>query len=148
MVAKSDAPVKLELFDRLMRWPDLFHLPMSGWPFEMAAPIRVDEFRENGTLVVRADMPGIDPDKDVEVTITDHTLHIAAEHHEEEKVEGKSFYRKELRYGSFRRDLPLPVECSEEDVKATYLDGILEIRVPVAEERKEKVTKIAVTKKR
>ena len=146
MAVKSEALMKPDLFDRFMHWPDFFRHPMTLWPFDFAAPIQVDEYRENGTLVVRADLPGVDPDKDVEVTITDHILHIAAEHHEEEKVEGKAYYHKELRYGSFRRDLPLPLECKEEDIKATYTDGILEIRVPVTETKKANVTKIAVSK--
>ena len=57
------------------------------WPTEEM--IRVDEFRENGTLVVRAELPGLDPDKDVELTVVDGMLRIKAERKAEETTEDK-----------------------------------------------------------
>ena len=92
--------------------------------------IHVDEFRENGTVVIRAELPGIDPDKDVEVTVADGMLTIEAERHEDLTVEDKGYLRRELRHGSFTRTLPLPTKVTEADIKADYKDGILEIRVP------------------
>jgi HSP20 family protein len=109
--------------------------------------LRVEEYREGDTLVIRAEMAGIDPDKDVEITVSDGVLHISAQRREEEKTEGKDYYRQELRYGSFSRDVALPEGCSEEDVKASYQDGILEIRVPVpAAGEKKPVTRVSVAK--
>jgi HSP20 family protein len=55
------------------------------WPGEM---IPVDEYRENGDLVIRAEMPGIDPDNDVELTVSDHMLHIEAEHRDASYQDG------------------------------------------------------------
>jgi HSP20 family protein len=46
--------------------------------------IRIDEYREDGVLVVKAGMPGLDPEKDVELTVTDHVLRIVAQRHEEQ----------------------------------------------------------------
>jgi HSP20 family protein len=92
--------------------------------------IRVEEFREDGTLVIRADLPGIDPDKDVELTVSDGMLHIGAERREEEKREEKGYLRHEVRYGSLSRSLPLPEGVTEDDITATYEAGVLEIRVP------------------
>ncbi|HVM53026.1 MAG TPA: Hsp20/alpha crystallin family protein [Acidimicrobiales bacterium] len=106
--------------------------------------IRVDEYREDDSLVIRAELPGIDPDNDVELTVSDHMLHITAEHREEEKIEEKGYLRHELRCGSFSRELPLPEGVSESDVTASYKDGILEIRVPTP--TPEPATKIAITK--
>jgi HSP20 family protein len=92
-------------------------------------------------------MAGMDPGKDVEVTVSDGMLRIAAERREEEKTEEKDYYRRELRYGSFSRDLPLPDGTTESDIQASYKDGILEIRVPVAKEAApEPAKKIPVTK--
>jgi HSP20 family protein len=98
--------------------------------------MRIEEFREDGTLVVRAEMPGIDPDEDVEVTIDDGVLCIRAERKESHEVsdDDKGSYRSEFRYGSFTRRLPLPAGASESDVEATYDDGILQIRVPITQE--------------
>jgi HSP20 family protein len=93
--------------------------------------MKVEEFRENGTLVVRAEMPGIDPDKDVEITVADHTLALRAERRSEQKSEDKKGYRSEFRYGSFSRVVQLPAGATEDDVKATYADGILEVRIPI-----------------
>jgi HSP20 family protein len=116
------------LFDDWMKVLPL-HRPMFGrwWTDDM---IHVDEFRENGTLVIRAELPGIDPKKDVELTVADGMLTIEAERHEDKQVEEKGYLRRELRHGSFTRTLPLPTKVTEADIKANYKDGILEIRVP------------------
>ena len=106
--------------------------------------IRVEEYREDGTLVIRADLPGIDPDKDVELTVSDGTLHIEAERREEEKREEKGYVRREVRYGSLSRSLPLPPGVTEADITATYKDGVLEIRIP--EPKREPGNKIAISK--
>ena len=101
--------------------------------------IRVEELREDGTLVIRADLPGIDPDKDVELTVSDGMLHIEAERREEEKREEKGYLRHELRYGSLSRSLPLPEGVTEADITATYKAGVLETHIP--EPKREPVKK-------
>jgi len=106
--------------------------------------IRVNEFQEDGTLVVRAELPGIDPDKDVELTVKGGMLHIRAEHREEEKSEKRGYLRHELRMGSFTRSLPLPEGVTETGVTASYKDGILEVRVPAPAPTPE--TRVPITK--
>ncbi|SHK75755.1 HSP20 family protein [Pseudonocardia thermophila] len=102
------------------------------WPGEDL--IRVDEFREGDTVVIKAEVPGIDPAEDVEITVSDGILNIKAERRLEADREDKGYVRHELRYGSMSRSLPLPAGVKESDIKATYKDGILEIRVPVPAE--------------
>jgi HSP20 family protein len=144
----------VDVFDRMERWLDEWFAPMRwpAWPaffgeeWSGAAPIRVDEFREDGTLVVRAELPGIDPDKDVEITVSDGMLTIEARREEEEKASGRDWLRHELRYGAFRRTLPLPEGVSESDIKASYKDGILEIRVPVPAEPASAARRVPVTR--
>ena len=111
---------------------------LADWPWPESwrdvmeeASLRVEEFEEDDALVVRAEMPGIDPDKDVEITLSDGLLRIKAERRQETKTEDKKGYRSEFRYGSFLRTVPLPAGASEKDVSATYKDGILEVRVPI-----------------
>jgi HSP20 family protein len=99
--------------------------------------MRIEEFREGDTLVVKAEMPGMDPEKDIQIDVSDQTLRIRAERREESKTEEKGSYRSEFRYGSFSRQVPLPAGASEDDVKATYKDGILEVRVPVDQAKAE-----------
>jgi len=124
-------------FDRMFDdWARMFPfrgpaLVPSTWATQEM--IRVDEFRENGSLVVRAELPGIDPEKDVELTVTNGMLCIEAERREEEDREEKGYVRHELRVGSFSRVLPIPEGVSEADITASYRDGILEIRVPAPE---------------
>ncbi|MFZ6005225.1 MAG: Hsp20/alpha crystallin family protein [Actinomycetota bacterium] len=122
-----------QMFDDWMKVFPLRRMRMFDRDWMPAEVIRVDEFHEDGALVVKAELPGIDPDKDVEVTVVDGMLHIEAERREEEHVEKKGYLRHELRCGSFTRTLPLPEGVSEDDVKAEYKDGILEIRVPAPE---------------
>ena len=102
---------------------------------------------EPGTLVLEAELPGIDPDKDVEVTVADGLLHIEAERNEEETTDDDGFVRHEQRHWSFARTLPLPQGVSEADVKASYKDGKLQIRMPAGEpEPASPPTKIAITR--
>jgi HSP20 family protein len=119
------------------RWP-LF----AGRGWTGAGLIPVDEYQEEDALVVRAELAGIDPEKDVELTVTDHMLHIEAERREEEKVKEKGYVRHEVRCGSFSRTLPLPEGVTDADISANYKDGILEIRVPTP--KAEPVRKITI----
>ena len=147
----GDLPTMFSRMDRLFEeW--MRSLPMrrvfgqgGDWPGDEL--IHVDEFRDAGTQVIRAELAGIDPEKDVEITVQDGMLQIAAQRRVEEKTEDKGYTRHELRYGSFKRALPLPDGASESDITATYKDGILEIRVPVTEPSAAATpTKIAITK--
>jgi len=108
-------------------WPALRILPAAG---EAEHMIRIEEQRADDALVIRAEMPGIDPERDVSVTITDHMVEIRAERRVEHTGEVDGVRRSEFRYGSFSRVVPLPEDAEGEDVKAAYHDGILEIRVP------------------
>src|SRR5579875_1416802 len=120
-------------FDRLFdEWVRAMPFRPIGFPRWRDAEdlIRVEEYHEDGTLVVRAELPGIDPGKDVELTVSDGMLHLEAERREEEKHEERGYVRQELRYGAFSRSLPLPAGVTEGDIKATYKDGMLEVRIP------------------
>ena len=134
-------------FDRLFdEWVRLMPFRQMAFPrwLEAGDLIRVEEYREDGTLVVRADLPGIDPDKDVELTVAGGMLHIQAERRQEEKREEKGYLRREVCYGSVSRSLPLPEGVAEADITATYQDGVLEIRIP--EPKHEEAKKIAISK--
>jgi HSP20 family protein len=129
--------------DWLLEWP-FRRSPTQTWAPD--ALIRVDEYREDGVLVVLAELPGIDPEKDVDITVADGVLHIEAVRTETEETESKGFVRKELRHGSFARTLPLPTTTTPSEITATYRDGILEIRVPLVEPAPPTTTKVPVTK--
>ena len=109
---------------RFLDWPESFREMLNE------SSLCVEEFYDGDTMVVRVELPGIDPDKDVEITFSDHMLHISAERREETKAEDAKGYRSEFRYGSFTRDVALPPGATDADVTATYADGILEVRFP------------------
>jgi HSP20 family protein len=98
---------------------------------------RVEEFVDGSEAVVRAELPGIDPDRDVDIRVEDHMLRLRVERRQESKHEEDGRYRSEFSYGSYQRMIPLPSGATDEDVKATYKDGILEVRVPVDSSRTE-----------
>ena len=87
--------------------------------------------RARAAVSERAELPGIDPDRDVEITLSAGMLEIKAERSEAEEKTGRHFRRRELRYGSFARSLPVPEGVDEDKISATYKDGILEVRVPL-----------------
>ena len=123
-------------------WPQGWDRGLLDWPLRPVETWRrlleedqvsVEEFMEHGEIVVRAELPGVDPERDVDIEIVDGNLRIRAERRREEKVEERNYRRSEIRYGSFTRTLPLPPGTKEEDIKASYRDGILEVRAPVQE---------------
>ncbi len=111
----------------------------KGW-------LRVEEVVDGDTLVVRVELPGIDPGKDVDLSVVDDVLRIRAHREERSEDKRKDSYRSEFRYGSFARNVQLPAGATEEDVSASYSDGVLEVRVPVAAQAKQEPRKIPVTR--
>lgn len=95
--------------------------------------LRVEEYLDDKALVIRAELPGIDPEKDVDISVVNGALVIKAEREEKSEKKEKDSYRSEFRYGSFVREIALPAGCKDEDVTATYIDGVLEVRVPIGE---------------
>jgi HSP20 family protein len=93
-------------------------------------PMRVEDYVKNGTYVVRAELPGVDPEKDIEVTVSKGVLTISA--HRREKTEGK--HRSEFRYGAFARSVTLPEGADEDHIQASYDMGILEVAVTLKDQ--------------
>jgi HSP20 family protein len=120
---------------------DWFEEPFLTLRPYLGQPIKVEEYVEGDYYMVRAELAGIDPGKDVEVTVGSGYLTIHAER--SDKTEGK--HRSEFRYGSFTRSIMLPVNADEDAVTASYRDGILTISVGLKTEKKESAKKIEVT---
>lgn len=95
---------------------------------------QVDVFEREGNLVVRADLPGLTKD-DIRVEVRDDALVIEGERRREHTEEGAGFYRAERSHGSFRRAIPLPEGASAEKADARFENGVLEISLPLPEER-------------
>lgn len=111
-----------ELFSGFPSWAGLRHT------FENNI-IRIEDEVKDDSYEVRAELPGIDPSKDVDVTVRDGVLTIKAERTEKKESSGRS----EFSYGSFVRSVSLPPGADEDAIKATYDKGILTVSVPVSE---------------
>jgi HSP20 family protein len=132
----------MSILPRRTTFPDLadwFEEPFLTLRPYLVQPIRVEEYAEDGRYLVKAELPGIDPEKDVEVTVGSGCLTIHAKR--SDKTEGK--HRSEFRYGSFTRSLTLPANAIEDDVTASYGDGILTVSIGLKGE-KEAARKIEV----
>ena len=115
-------------FPRLMDWFESLITSDTALRFDYAHTIRVEEFMRDGT-VVRAERPGIDPDKNVDVTVADGLLTIRADR--EERTEED--HRSEFTYGSLVRTIALPQRVDQSSIQAEYRDGILEVQVALPE---------------
>ena len=95
--------------------------------FGLTPYVRIEDFVDNGEYVIRAEMPGIDPDKDVQVQVTGNVLTIRGERTDEEKTKN----HQEFHYGAFSRSVTLPSGAKANNVEASYSDGVLEVKVPL-----------------
>jgi HSP20 family protein len=130
-----------DFFGRRTRpwWPERWFRTEG---MEVTAPA-VDLYEEKDDIVVKAELPGIDKDN-IEVNLTDHTLTIKGEKKKEEEIKEENYYRSERSYGSFVRTLELPKDVRTDKVKASFKNGILEVRLPKTEEAKAKEVKVKV----
>jgi len=120
---------------------DWFEEPFLTLRPYLGQPIRIEDYTEDGHYVVRAEIAGIDPEKELEVSVGAGYLSIRVER--SGQLDGK--HRSEFRYGSFSRTLELPPGADADDVTADYANGILTIKVAVKGEPKEAVKRIPVT---
>jgi HSP20 family protein len=124
------------------------------WRLHMHRPGDVETWRpqielsqQNNELVVRADLPGLHKE-DVNIDITDEAITVSGERHHEKESEGGGVYRSERGYGSFYRTIPLPKGAIGDQAKATFTDGVLEIRVPAPPEQVTRGRRIEIQDKK
>ena len=103
----------------------------------------VDIYEKKDNVVVKAELPGIDP-KEVEISVEDGTLYLKGERKSEDEEKRDGYQRLERAYGSFARAFSLPDSVDPERVLAEYRDGLLTVTFPKREESKPKKVKISV----
>ena len=124
-VQQHHRPSWADFSDFLSGFPNWSNLrPMFG-----GHPIKVEDDISEGKYELHAEIPGIDPKKDVDVTVRDGVLTIKAERSEKKESHGRS----EFTYGSFTRSVTLPSGADEDAIKASYDKGILTVSVPLKE---------------
>lgn len=102
-------------------------------------PVELSD-EEEGVYLVSAELPGMDPAQDIEVTVSNENVTIRAQHSETNQDK----HRSEFRYGAFQRVLRLPFAVPEEGVEAGYRAGILTLRIPKPADHKDEVRSIPV----
>jgi HSP20 family protein len=111
---------------RTIAFPDLVDL--SLFPF-VEPVIRIEEYHKDDQYVVKAEIPGVDPAKDIAITTEDGLLRLSVVRVEETKESG----RTEFRYGTFHRTVALPPGAKEDSICACYANGILEITMKLGD---------------
>ena len=131
--------------DRVFDEPwSFFQFPVPTIDGAAWAP-KVDVVTKDNKLVTRVDLPGMTKDN-VNVEVADGMLTLSGERKKETKEEKDNYFREEREYGSFCRSVPLPKGVKSEDVKATFVNGVLEVTVPLpAPATGPQAKKIAVT---
>ena len=137
-------------FEEMERWIEdffprswLFHTRRE-WPSVTSLEARmpkVDVIDRDDEVFIKAELPGIDK-KDVEVSMSENMITIKGASRKEEKKEKGDYYRSEITQGAFSRSMSLPAEVNIEKSKATFKNGILELRLPKLERTKRRNIKI------
>jgi len=121
-VPRPQAPARFRAM-----FPDLADWLESPWtgppPFLAGQVFRLEESIRDDRYVIRAELPGLDPENDIEVTVDGRIL-------TERRQQDNGPYRSEFRYGSLTRAVTLPTGVDPADVTARYDKGVLEVSVP------------------
>lgn len=126
------------LFSRM--WSS-FGIPLL--PGEASGTPSIDLFERRDTLMVKAELPGINPE-DLDISIIGTTLTVSGVKREETVEKSAYHHRVERRLGSFSRSVRLPCRVRVEDIKATYKKGVLQIIMPKLELEDSRVVRVKV----
>jgi len=126
----------------------LFERFLGGSPFDWAGSMEaglpaLDVSETDDQVVVRAELPGIDP-KELDVSVTGDLLTVSGEKKSQTEQKRENFYLSERRFGSFQRSVRLPSHVDREAVSANYANGVLTIKLKKQESAKAKKVKINV----
>ena len=113
----------------------------NGTETDWLPPVDISE--TDDALLLHFDLPGISQ-QDINVELNDNVLTVSGQRERKHEVSKDSYYRFERRFGAFSRSVTLPTGVSEEDIAATYENGVLEVRVPKPEEQKPRRISIGV----
>lgn len=113
---------------------------------EMGFAPAIDVYETKDSVVAEIPVPNLDPEK-VDASIENDVLTIQGHSEKKSEVDDESYYRKEVRYGSFHRSIALPVAVQGDKAEAEYKDGVLKVKVPKAPAAKHNKIKIKTIKK-
>ena len=124
-------------FERMRREMERhFSRIFEGWPTEELQAgyyPRIESFTREGNIIVRVDLPGIDP-KELEISVLHDLLTIKGQRKATEEAKPEDYIRRELVYGPFERRLMLPEGSAAEKIQASFKNGVVEITIPMTKE--------------
>ena len=103
----------------------------------------LDLYEDENELVVKAELPELTKE-DVEVSVSDSRLTIKGEKKKEEEIKEENYAYSERSYGAFTRSLDLPCEVEPDRIKASFKNGVLEIKLPKSEEAKKRSVAVKI----
>jgi HSP20 family protein len=117
------------------------------WPvFEELRTPAVDIYEKEGSLVIKADVPGMKAE-DIEISVNGDTVTISGERKEEKEVKEEDYYRAERSHGRFTRQLSLRAGVDTEKAVAEFKDGVVEVRLPLKNEAQKKTIEVRPAEK-
>jgi len=132
-----------QLFD------DFFQRPFEMSPFRGESSLagdfipQMDVTETDKEIKISAELPGMEAE-DIDISMTGNRLTLKGEKREEKEEKGERFYRSERSYGSFQRSIPLPEKVQEEEIEATYKNGVLNVNLPKSPGARKGTQKIEI----
>jgi HSP20 family protein len=133
------------LFDESFRGASRTPAQADDWALGGSWAPPVDIYEQEGSIVLRAELPGVDP-KDVDIRVENNILTLRGERKFDQEVKREHYHRVERAYGTFSRSFTLPSVVDTDKIKAEYKDGVLRVVIPTKEEAKPKQINISVAK--
>ena len=134
---------------RLVKWNPTINEEDEFFNFPMVRPNNapsLDIYQDKDNVYAKVALPGVDPEN-IKVSIENSILTLESSHEKKSEIDEKNYYRKEIRYGSFRRNVQLPAHVQGDKADAEYDSGILKITVPKKKEEKTKKIEVKIKKK-
>ena len=103
----------------------------------------VDIYETADDIIIKAEIPGVNK-KDISVEVKDNSLYLKGERKFKKEVKEENYHRMERSYGSFCRIFSLPTSVKQDEIKAKFKNGVLQISIPKVEEETEKSVNIDV----
>ena len=134
---------------RLVKWNPMLNEEDEFFNFPMVRPNNapsLDIYQDQDNVYAKVALPGVDPEN-INISIENSILTLESSTEKKSEIDEKNYYRKEIRYGSFRRNVQLPTYVQGDKAIAEYEDGILKITVPKKQEEKTKKIEVKIKKK-
>ncbi len=134
---------------QLVKWNPIFDEEDDFFNFPMLRPVNtpsLDIYQDQDNVYAKVALPGVEPEN-INVSIENDILTLESSTEKKSEIDEKNYYRKEIRYGSFRRNVQLPSHVQGDKAEAEYENGILKISIPKRKEEKTKKIEVKVKKK-